>query len=279
MRFLSRTSVPIIGFSGLAVLLSVMTSYRGSTAPIFLLNEVKVLYLFSTSAQVLAGVYGLTLTGFIFFRNELSREEFEDETLTEAVESLKARYFALLTFITALVLGTFAVSNVAMSGELVDDLIESTLIINTAQSLFATSLVAIAYFIFDVTWPRRIARASRALQDQVDPTHSKQTKGSLEEFLRSYNEIERLLIDYGLVYRQSITYEYSKPSRRIANSRLAEILARNERISKQLYLRIKDLITLRNSIIHGADPVVSQEFVAESASVADELRRALQSES
>src|SRR5688500_13939983 len=237
MKFLSRTTVPILSFSGLAVLLSVITSFLGSFAPIFQLNEAQVLYLFSTSAQVLAGVYGLTLTGFIFFRNELSREEFEDETLTEAVESLKARYFASLVFITFLVLGTFAFSNVAISGEPLNGFIRSSLIINSAQSLFATSLVAIAYFIFDVTWPRRIASASRALQDQVDPAHNKQTKGSLEYLLRRYNENEWLLNDYGQVYRQGSSYDKSKPTRHIANTRLAEILARNGRISEQLHLR------------------------------------------
>ena len=75
------------------VLVSLVASFIGIKTPLLILNENQVLYLYSTSAQVLAGVYGLTLTGFIFFRNELSREEFEDDTLTEAVESLKSRYF------------------------------------------------------------------------------------------------------------------------------------------------------------------------------------------
>jgi hypothetical protein len=57
------------------------------------LNENQILYLFSTSAQVIAAIYGLTLTGFVFFRSELNRQEFEDETLVDAVESLKRRYF------------------------------------------------------------------------------------------------------------------------------------------------------------------------------------------
>jgi hypothetical protein len=47
------------------------------------LDENQILYLFSISAQVIAAIYGLTLTGFIFLRNELSREEFEDETLVD----------------------------------------------------------------------------------------------------------------------------------------------------------------------------------------------------
>lgn len=265
----------IIVFSAIGVLLSGATSLWGLNASIFLLTENQVMYLFSTTAQVLAAIYGLTLTGFVFFRNELNREEAEDETLSEAAESLKARYFTLLAFITLLVLLTFALSNLAMSSESGDWLILNVLLINSGQSVFATSLLAIAYFIFDVISPRRIEVASKALQDRVDPTHGSTTKGSLEDFLRNYNQIEMLLSEYG--YSSNITgLSYSsKPSRRTSNARLAEILARNERITKSLYLRLRDLITLRNSIIHGAEPVVSDDLVAESSNVLRELRTAL----
>lgn len=75
----------------LFIFLGAISTVVGSQFPVLRLNENQILYLFSTSAQVLAGIYGLTLTGFIFFRNELSREEFDDDTLTDAVESLKSR--------------------------------------------------------------------------------------------------------------------------------------------------------------------------------------------
>ncbi|MGV3524795.1 MAG: hypothetical protein ACO1RX_11235 [Candidatus Sericytochromatia bacterium] len=277
MKFFSQKIVPILFFFVLAVLLTVTTSFFGLVSPVFLLNENQILYLFSTSAQVLGGVYGLTLTGFIFFRNELSREELDDATLTEAVESLNTRYFVLLAFITFLVLLTFALSNVAISGAQLVDSKKINIIINTAQSFYATSLCAIAYFIFDVTFPGRIASASRVLQEEVDPAHNTQVKGSLEEFLRNYNAIENILIDYGQIYLPENRHDDSKPIRRIANSRLAEILAKNGKMSKELYFRIKNLITLRNSIIHGADPVVSQDIVIESTLVAEELKAAMES--
>jgi hypothetical protein len=71
----------ILAFFGFGLLLSAVTSAWGAISGMFRLNENQILYLVSTSSQVLAGIYGLTLTGFIFFRNELSREEQEDETL------------------------------------------------------------------------------------------------------------------------------------------------------------------------------------------------------
>lgn len=53
------------------------------------------------------------------------------------------------------------------------------------------------------------------------------------------------------------------------------MLLRNERIDGELFDRIRDLITLRNSIIHGADPVVSQAIVDASFDVLQKLRAAL----
>ncbi|RDD80380.1 hypothetical protein DVJ77_17215 [Dyella tabacisoli] len=278
MRVRWQPKTLIFAFSGLWLFLSGATSLWGATASILRLNENQILYLFSTSAQVLAGVYGLTLTGFVFFRNELSREEFEDETLADAVESLKRRYFTMLVFITVFVLLTFALSNLAMAKESGGHSLITTLLINSGQSAFGTSLLAISYFIFDVISPKRIELASRALQEKVDPTHGAPTKGNLEDFLRNYNQIEMLLSEYGSSSSITSSLYSSRPVRRTSNVRLAEILMRNERISQLLFSKLRDLITLRNSIIHGADPVVSSEIVAASQQVLSELGVALRVE-
>lgn len=240
------------------------------------LNENQILYLFSTSAQVIAAIYGLTLTGFIFFRNELSREESEDDTLADAVENLKARYFVLLVFITILVTASLLLANLAMSFEGSGEAHLNTLVINSGQAAFLTSLFAVAYFIFDVISPKRIERASQTLQNKVDPTLVERTRGSLEEFLRNYNQIEILLEKVGRPYEENAPVAHVKGySRRISNSRLAEILLRNERIDKSLFVGLRELITLRNSIIHGADPVVSQAMVDASMDVLEKLQSAL----
>jgi hypothetical protein len=261
MRDREQPRTLMLAFFGFKLLLSCATSTWGSISSLFRLNENQILYLFSTSAQVLAGVYGLTLTGFIFFRNELSREEQEDETLADAVESLKTRYFRLLAFITVLVLITITLSNLAITIASSRHSALGVIVINSGQSLFATSLGAIAYFIFDVISPNRIEATSRALQSKVDPTYDRANKGSLEDFLRNYNQIESLLTKYGLFSNMEVAAYPSRQPRRISNARLAEILARNEMITIDLYVRIRNLVTLRNSIIHGADPVVSSELL------------------
>lgn len=82
----------------LILISSLGSSSIGLIALLIILNENQILYLYSASAKVLSGIYGLTLTGFVFFRNELSREEIEDDSLTDAIQNLKSRYFKLLIF-------------------------------------------------------------------------------------------------------------------------------------------------------------------------------------
>jgi hypothetical protein len=264
-------------FTGMFMVLSASTTWVGLTYRFISLNENQILYLFSTSAQVIAAIYGLTLTGFIFFRNELSREEFEDETLSDAVESLKYRFFYLLLFVTAFVILTLLLSNLAISHEDSGSSFLNTFIINTGQSAFVTTLIAISYFIFDVISPKKIELASKTLQNKLDPTRTEEAKGSLEEFLKNYNQIELLLAESGQMYQETSPVAYERKfQKRLSNSRLAEFLFRNERIDKSLFMRVRELITLRNSIIHGADPVVSEEMVQVSNQVLQELRTALE---
>lgn len=279
---MGRTLSPrttLLASAGTFLALSVVTSSIGIVSPWLTLNENQVLYLFSTSAQVIAAVYGLTLTGFLFFRNELTREANEDETLEEPIDELKSRYFKLLVFITGLVALSLFLANLAISHEASQRTHVTTVLINTGQSAFAVAFIAITLFVFDVIAPQRIERASQTLQNELDPSRGREVRGNLEEFLRNYNQIEALLSDASLPYQSFTTaYSQARQPRKMSNTRLADILFRSERISQSLHQRLRELITLRNAIIHGAEPIVSQEIVATSARVLAELREALPSE-
>lgn len=255
---------------GALLIFSIFSSAIGLKSPLLVLNENQVLYLFSTSAQVIAAIYGLTLTGFLFFRNELTREVTEDETLAEAIDQLKSRYFVLLVFISILVFLMLALANIIISYEASPYTNQTTILINIGQSTFVVSFLAIVLFIFDVVAPQRIESASRNIQDQLDPKQANEKPGDISEFLRNYNEIEILLNEAGKSYL-STTAEF-KRSHRVSNIRLAEMLFRNEQIDSALYQQLRELITLRNVIIHGAEPVVSKALVKNSAEVLCKLK-------
>lgn len=255
--------------------LAAIGTFVGESGYGIALNENQVLYLCSTSAQVIAAVYGLTLTGFVFFRNELIREGSEDATLVNAIDYLKTRYFILLLFITGLVGLALLLANLAIAYESSGDRSLGGVIVNAGQSAFVTSLFSVAYFIFDIISPDRIEKASRKLQSELDPTLKEQSKGSLEEFLRNFNEIESLLAKAGERYQESKWSSNNRYRRRLSNGRLAEILFRNDQIDQTLFAILRDLIAVRNSIIHGADPVVSASMVESSRIVLQRLHVAL----
>lgn len=259
----------------LFIVCSVISGYIGYINPIWILNENQILYLFSTSAQVLAGVYGLTLTGFIFFRNELIREESEDDSLTDAVETLTERYFKLLVFITLFSVFTLLISNFVISIESSKDSNIRTFFINVGQTSFVINLLVITYFIFDVIAPKRIERASKSLQETLDPVGSTEEKGSLEYFLTNFNQIEYILQKYGQAFQFERSTFQPKSKRRISNVKLAQIILQAERIDNALFEEIKRLITLRNSIVHGEEPIVSLKMVSASRNILVKLSTAL----
>jgi hypothetical protein len=265
----------MMGFVALFLSGTVSASVVLSSGRGLVLNESQILYLASTSAQVVAAVYGLTLTGFIFFRSELSREGLEDETLSDAVESLKARYFALLLFITVLVIASLLLANLTMVLESSKDEPRRSIVLGAGQAGFLTSLLAISYFVFDVISPKRIERASKSLQTDVDPHVEGQQVGSLDEFLKNYEQIAAQLDGAAKDYLGNRGADDRRPRRQIPKDRVVEILYRSQRIEPALHQKLRDLIKLSNAIMHGADPVVSEAIVKTSAEAAHELKAAL----
>jgi len=271
----------IVVFVMLFLTISVTSIGAGERLPVFSLNENQVLYLFSTSSQVVASIYGLTLTAFVFFRTELNREESEDISLTEAVETLKKRYFILLLFITFLVLLSILLANLAIVGESDGNFSANIFVINTAQAAFIVALFAIAHFIFEIAAPDKIGEISRVIQNKIDPIENNDQKGNLELFLRNFNKVEFLLINNSEVYPTTMSMQISSDSyeakkiRRISNVKLADMIFRSKKISRELFEKLRELITLRNSIIHSPEPAVSKLMVDNSAAILQELRDSL----
>ncbi|WP_288504978.1 hypothetical protein [uncultured Pseudomonas sp.] len=264
------------------VFFSSLSIFLAFYSPWFSLNENQVMYLYSTSAQVLAAVYGLTLTGYLFFRGELQREARNDDSLVESIAKLERRYLVQLIVITALVGITIFLINLVIAQEQSASVRISIVLMNTAQAGFAVSFLAIALFVLDVIRPFRVEGASKDIQNEIDPAHSQEDKkGSLEEFIINYNQIESILrrSDNAIVpYVGDEAFGAEKKKRFISNVRLAEMLWRRELIGYALMSELKELISLRNAIVHGAVPVVSQEIVDRSSRVLDELRFALKVE-
>lgn len=279
---LHRKTIPLtIGF----ISLSILSSLTGIATPALYLNENQVLYLTSTSSQVLAATYGLTLTGLVFFINELNREQNEDETIIDSTNVLKTRYYHFMLFITALSATSVFIGNFAISALQTTNQVVKTIALNTAQIAFIFSMIAIALFIFEIIDPRAIEKASDKIKQDNDPQDSTNDTGSLQEFLKNFNAIEYLLQKYGqAIFNDSSYYEnqsHSEPSsryinrHRFNNPKLADILLKSEKIDQPLYEEVLKLVKIRNSIVHGTNPAVSNSTVKASAIIMEKLKRKL----
>jgi hypothetical protein len=65
----------------------------------FSLYENQSLYLFSTMAQVVAGLFGLTLTAYVFFADKLRAFSQKEDDYYEAVDTLLSQYFRNLIIV------------------------------------------------------------------------------------------------------------------------------------------------------------------------------------
>lgn len=253
LHSLSSSSVSI-GIALALIILSVVSSALGLTNPWFKLSENQVIYLYSASTQVLAAVYRLTITGYLSFRSELLREARNHETRANSIEKVERRYLRQLFAATILVALTILLTNLVIAHQSSSSIFTLTILLNFAQSCFAISFIAISLFVLDVVTPHNVEAASQAIQNEIDPIQSSdRVDGRLEEFIRTYNEVEDLLKQTTIICQPIVqTIQSAKSFKKVPNARLAELLWRERKIQHSLFADIKDLITLRNVIIHGA---------------------------
>ena len=90
----------------LVVVLSIRDSFFPETE--LFLNIV------GTSAQIISGLYGITLAGYTFFLSRIDALCASDMTLDYVVDSIKRRFKYLIWFITAAVLMNLTISIILM---------------------------------------------------------------------------------------------------------------------------------------------------------------------
>lgn len=242
--------------------------------PIFSLNENQILYFFSASSQVIAAIYGLIITGYIFLRNELDRKAENDETLEEVIAILKTEYFKSIkgiSLVTVLSITSclLVISNANSKAEYWPEIL-----INLSGSLIITELIIIAFFVIRILNPENIEIISDQIRHEISDSKGGE-KGSIEQFLSNYNQIEYIITKYGTVNEPGVADYESAKAKRFSNVKLVRILNQDGRINKDLMDRLIELISFRNSFIHGRDLRLSQKDVDNSENVLQELQQTL----
>ena len=242
--------------------------------PLLDIDENQTLYIYSSASQVLAGVYGLTLAGYVFLRNEQNRMVDRDETLAEIFEIIQVReheFILLLSTISTLAI-LMCVMVIALYRQPSNLLHYGS--INAASALFFLSMTIMTIFIVEAVRPGKVTRTSDLIKGELAaaererPKESPQpvpTPGQLADFLVQYNAIERLLDQYSADYFEPARAEGKEggePRPRLASQKILGLMEAQAIIPAPLAQEIRAISRYRNALLHSNDMSVDPWMLA-----------------
>lgn len=225
----------------------------------------------STCSEVLAGLYGITLTGYIFFADRFKDTSQDDESLYDAVQALLLRYNHLAGFISLMCLVcTILAEGVVLYGT--NTLLPPGLYrfwVNETLLLCFCTFDLILYFVISVLDPHKVSRIS--IQKKSKLSEDK-TAGDPEEFLAVWSEIETNLLS---LREELISKMRFIPGANKAKPQLVqtlEVLRNYGRINMNLWRKLEKLRQYHNLSLHDVNMAVSQEMCDLAAEVLAELK-------
>lgn len=142
--------------------------FLGWKIPIIDLSENQALYTFSSQAQVVAAIYGLTITGYIFLHNQQDRLADKDETIADVLDDIKIHQHYFITFLTVVSLASIFSAILAIVFR--ESPISALKVItqNSAAALFFVALLCTGYFVRDAMKPNKIEEASDRIKKEME---------------------------------------------------------------------------------------------------------------
>ncbi len=150
-----------------------------------------LLSIVSTCAQIIAGLYGITMAGYTFFLSRIDALIASDATLDYIVASIKRRFKSLIRYITMNVLITLFVSVFLMYLPIPTDPNHSffyRLFCNEFIFSMCFSVGLILYYSILVIDPNCIEKEARKLKKRLSRPHG--PTGDTTEFISLYDQIE-----------------------------------------------------------------------------------------
>jgi len=238
--------------------------------PLIRLEVEAVSNVMSTCSEVVAGLYGITLTGYIFFADRFQNMSKEDESLYDIVQALLIRYNRMAGIISVMTLVcvvfcegiVFYGDNTVLPQLLWRFLVDETLL------FFFWTFNVILYFVISVLDPQKISRISAQKRDKL--SDSRET-GDLQQFLNDYNAIEAQLMALMENLLATSLPIPGRGRRPIAVYNL-ETLRNYSRISFQLWRKLEKLRQYYNLTLHDRKMTVSREMCDLAKEVLEDLK-------
>ncbi len=256
------------------------------------LSETMVMYISSSSAQVVAALFGLIVTGFIFYDNRLSLSVEKDSTLVYIVDVMRKSFYRLLCLLSLF-------CSVAIIANILNILIYhekirtpegwwNQMLFSESVAFTILSVLLIVLFVWQVVNPNSIKNTSTNELDRMNSDEKKEwrhkRKGEIEsenhlaEFLKVYNAID--------INLEKIAYKYNaynEDNRNIIHHHSMtinlKILEASSNIPKSLIGQIYEVNEYRNYLVHGREMFVSLKMLNLAKMIYSELDRYLSTES
>lgn len=226
----------------------------------------------STCSEVLAGLYGITLTGYIFFADRFKDTSEDDESLYDAVQALLIRYNHMAGFISLLcLLCILLAEGIVLYGTntLLPQGLHRFWINETLLLCFCTFDV-ILYFVISVLDPHKVKRISSQKKSKISEDGA---VGNPEEFMAVWGEIEENLFSLRdeLVSKIRFVPGAGKGKPQIVQT--LEVLRNYGRINHNLWRQLDKLRQYHNWSLHDVNMAVSQEMCDLAKEVLAELKK------
>jgi len=224
----------------------------------------------SSCCEMIAGMYGITLTGYIFFADRFQDTSRDDESLYDIVQALLLRYnhmagaISLLCLI-AIVLGEGIVlygSNSLLPLWMYRFWVDETLL------LFFITFNVILYFVISVLDPQKVSRISSQKKRKLSEDSG---SGNAQEFMADWRAIEELLFTLREKLLSSVRFVPGTGRGKPEMIRILDTLRNYGRISNSLWQRLNKLRLYYNLAIHDPNPSVSAEMCQMAKDVRKEL--------
>ena len=226
----------------------------------------------STCSEVIAGLYGITLTGYIFFADRFQNTSKEDVSLYDAVQALLLRYNHLAGIISLMCLLC------TVSAELVVLYGNNTLLhpiayrfwVDETPLFFFWNFNFILYFVISVLDPQKVSRISKQKREKLS---ADKAPGDADEFMKDWQAIEEIL--YGLRDKlaasiRHIPTSFSKNKPEIVHT--LENLRNYGRISNGLWKKLNKLRQYYYLSMHDPNATITQDM----CKLAQEVRKELE---
>ncbi len=240
----------------IATIISLCFAYFFDT--IFNLNENQLLYLFSTMAQVTGGLFGLTLTAYVFFVDKFKETTRGEDILYDATISILDTYFRNLILIGAtsgivIFLCIFGIIDMHNWKGIY------ALVINEGVTLFVVLVTEILIFGIMLLDPNKLDKEVKRLKKEAERYYKSNSteEGDFREFLKTYNLLERLIINFAeSCTSENRNFSYNYKPQIIQSMR---VLLKSEIINYNLAKEIDGLRMYRNALVHGIDFSIVKE--------------------